>query len=257
MSDWNAESYHRVSEPQREWGRKVLASLELEGDEVVMDAGCGTGRLTAELLERLPRGRVIALDASENMLEVARRTLAPYGDRVSFVRAELGEDELPSGVDVVFSTATFHWVPDHDALFRSIRAALVVGGRLHAQCGGQGNLARAHESFLEVAARDPYAAFCGSMGQPWNFAGVNATRRRLIDAGLEPTEVALERADTPFESREAYAEFARTVVLRPFLACLPPELHDAFVSDVCALAAKTSPPFLLDYVRLNLRARRA
>lgn len=254
-ADWKAEIYHRVSEPQRAWGEKVLSSLALRGDETVMDAGCGTGRLTASLLERLPRGRVVALDASPAMLEVARRELARFGERVTFVRADLGRDPLPSGMDVVFSTATFHWVHDHDALFTGVAAALVPGGRLHAQCGGVGNLARSHARTLEVGTRAPYAEHLATLGDPWNFAGVEETRRRLTMAGFVDVDVALEEAPTPFANAAAYAEFVGAVVLRPFLAHLPPSLHEAFIADVTERAAADSPPLLLDYVRLNLRAR--
>ena len=116
--EWNASSYHRLSNPQFSWGQKVLERLELRGNEEVLDAGCGTGRLTAELLERLPRGRVIAVDHSENMLRVAREYLASrYGDRVTFIRRDLQTLRLRESVDGVFSTATFHWIPDHPCSF--------------------------------------------------------------------------------------------------------------------------------------------
>lgn len=258
--DWNAETYHRVSAPQRAWGEKVLAALELRGDETVLDAGCGTGRLTRRLAERLPRGQVIALDASPAMLEVARRELADLGERVSFVRAELARDELPSGVDVVFSTATFHWVLDHDALFAGIARALVPGGRLHAQCGGAGNLERAHAIVQALAEQAPYAEHLreGSQpSQPWLFAGVEETERRLRAAGFVDASASLEEAPRPFATEAEYAQFVGSVVLRPFLARLPPALHARLIADVTERAAAASPPLTLDYVRLNLRARRA
>ncbi len=256
IGDWKAEVYHRVSEPQRAWGEAVLATLPLRGDETVLDAGCGTGRLTARLLERLPRGRVVALDASESMLEVARRELSGFGDRVSFVRAVLAKDPLPAGMDIVFSTATFHWVHDHDALFRSIADALVPGGRLHAQCGGAGNLDRAHARVKEIAARAPYREHLEGMRDAWLFAGAEETHARLESAGLVDAHVWLHDAPARFADAAAYAEFAAAVILRPFLALLPESLHDAFVADVTARAEADDPPLELDYVRLEIRARR-
>jgi trans-aconitate methyltransferase len=253
--DWQAETYHRVSSPQTAWGDKVLARLELAGNERVLDAGCGTGRLTARLLERLPAGHVIALDASPAMLEVARRELARFGDRVSFVQATLGKDALPEGLDVVFSTATFHWVLDHDALFTSIARALVPGGRLHAQCGGAGNLERTHALVQRVGARPVYRAALAEMSDPWRFADVRASEQRLRAAGFVELDVSLEAAPTPFADQKSYAEFMAAVVLRPFLAQLPDALHAGFVAEISELAARDDPPLLLDYVRLNLRAR--
>ena len=127
--DWNAEKYQRVSEPQWNWGLKVLAELALEGNETVLDAGCGTGRLTAVLLERLPAGRVVALDVSKAMLEVAQRELERFGERVAFIHGDLSALGLHHRCDVVFSTATFHWVLEHAAMLRGLFDALRPGGR--------------------------------------------------------------------------------------------------------------------------------
>jgi trans-aconitate 2-methyltransferase len=253
--DWDAESYHRISEPQRAWGEEVLAALVLAGHETVIDAGCGTGRLTARLAERLPDGRVMALDASPAMLDLARRSLAHFGERIRFVHAELGRDPLPGGAHVVFSTATFHWVRDHDALFRSIAQALVPGGRLHAQCGGAGNLERAHARIEEVARQARYASHFSNMVPPWCFAAPAATEQRLSAAGFVDLDVTLIDAPTRFPDAERFAEFVATVVLRPYLACLPDALHRPFIAEVTARAERDDPPLTLDYVRLNLRAR--
>src|SRR5436190_16047407 len=137
--DWDAATYDRVANPQTRWGTLVLDRLPLRGDETVLDAGCGSGRVTELLAERLPNGRVIALDASPSMVDEARRRLERFGDRVDFVVADLGRPfTLPDGIlaDAILSTATFHWVPDHAALFRNLAAVLRPGGRLVAQFGG-------------------------------------------------------------------------------------------------------------------------
>src|SRR5687767_7283559 len=123
MREWNAETYHRVSDPQVEWGVSVLARLPLVGHELVLDIGCGTGRLTQKLLERIPRGSVIALDLSANMLQAARDYLRPVvGSRVQFVQADAAALPIAGTADAIFSTATFHWVLDHPLLFKSLHA---------------------------------------------------------------------------------------------------------------------------------------
>ena len=135
--DWNAESYQRISAPMEAMGREVLDRLELRGDERVLDAGCGTGRVTAALVERLPRGEVVAVDGSPAMVAEARERLGPG---VEVFAADLLELELDRPVDAILSTATFHWIADHDRLFERLFAALRPGGRIVAQCGGAGNV---------------------------------------------------------------------------------------------------------------------
>lgn len=246
--EWDAETYDRVSDPQFNWGMEVLERLELAGDETVLDAGAGSGRVTAELIKRLPEGRVIALDGSEQMIEKARENL---GDAVSeYVVMDLAELELPEHVDVVFSTATFHWVTDHDNLFRRIHGVLGPGGRLHAQCGGAGNVARHAQAIASVATSEPFAEHYEGMPMLWNFAEPDATEQRLRDAGFDDAKAWLEHKPlTPPEPRE----FMRTVTLGPHLARLPEGLQDDFVD---AVIAEMDDPPTLDYVRLNIEATR-
>ena len=136
--EWDAATYDRVSEPQLQWGREVLDRLPLRGDERVLDAGCGSGRVTAELQSRLPRGRVVAVDGSAAMVARAREALGPGAE---VIESDLLDLELEEPVDAVFSTATFHWILDHDRLFNRLHAAVRPGGAMEAQCGGEGNVA--------------------------------------------------------------------------------------------------------------------
>jgi len=244
--DWDAASYDRVSGPQVEWARGVLDRLGLNGGETVLDAGCGSGRVTRMLLDRLPRGRVIAVDAAPSMVEQARANL---GDEVDVRQVELTALDLDSEVDAVFSNAVFHWVGDHDALFRRLHAALRPGGRLVAQCGGAGNVARFHAAAAEVGAEEPFAPHLGGWEGPWNFAGRDETRDRLERAGFEHVQVGLEPSPVV---PEFSAEYLRTVCLGHHLERLPEELRESYVGEV---ARRCGQPVELDYVRLNILAR--
>lgn len=257
IREWNAASYHRVSGPQTDWGRRVLGRLALRGDERVIDAGCGSGRLTEALLERLPRGRVMAIDRSWNMLQTARANLRPaFGDRVRFVQVELPRLPFTAWADVVFSTATFHWVADHPALFAAIFTALRPGGRLHAQCGGGPNLAEAHAMAEDVMRQPPFAPYFADWKGVWQFATADQTRLRLEAAGFDDVDAALEPATTTLATEADYREFVTTVIYHPHLDRLPAALRPPFVDEVTARAAAASPPFTLDYWRLNIRAIR-
>ena len=220
----------------------------LAGDETVLDAGCGTGRVTQLLLERLPRGRVIAVDAAPSMVEAAREAL---DGRATVIESDLVELELDEPVDAAFSNAVFHWVPDHERLFARLHAALRPGALLVAQCGGRGNIARFHALAGEVAAEPPFAEHLGGWVGPWNFADAEITAGRLAAAGFVDVETSLE--DWPVEPAEP-REYMRTVCLGPHVDRLPAELREAYLD---AVAERAGPRLRLEYVRLNILARRA
>ena len=243
--DWDASTYERVSDPQVGWARAILDRLPLEGDETVLDAGCGTGRVTQLLLDRLPRGHVIAVDSAPSMVETAREAL---GERATVIQTDLAELTLEEPVDAAFSNAVFHWIPDHDRLFAALHAAMRPGAPLVAQCGGRGNVERFHETVKEVAEEDPFAEHLGGWGGPWNYAGPEETAARLERAGFEAVKTWLEPWPlTPPEPRE----YMRSVCLGHHLERLPEELRGAFTD---AVAERANPE--LDYVRLNISARR-
>jgi trans-aconitate 2-methyltransferase len=244
--EWDAETYDRVSDPQFEWGMEVLERLELTGRETVLDAGCGSGRVTAKLLDRLPEGRVVAVDGSEAMVEKAREAL---GDRAEVRFGDLAELDYDAEFDLVFSTAVFHWIPDHDNLFARIHRALRPGGRLIAQCGGRGNVAKLAEAIVAVASRPEYAPHFEGMDVIWNFAGPEETEEKLTGAGFAEARCWLQPKPL---APEYPLEFLATVTLGPHLARLPADLHDPFTA---AVAAELTDPLTLDYVRLNIQAR--
>jgi trans-aconitate 2-methyltransferase len=239
--------YDRVSDVQEEWSRAVIDRLRLQGDETVLDVGCGSGRVTRLLLERLPRGRVIGVDASPSMIEKARGAL---GERAEFVVADILELELEDPVDAVFSNATLHWILDHRRLFGRLHAALRPGGALEAQCGGIGNLDEFLNSLENVNGDERFAPYLRGIVSSWNFASPGDTEVRLQSAGFVEGRCWLEeRIEKPREPRE----FLRTVCLGPHLERLPEHLHEVYLDAVLEYIPR---PLTLDYVRLNISARR-
>jgi trans-aconitate 2-methyltransferase len=247
--DWNAGSYGRIGGPVHDLGRTLLGRLDLRGDETVLDAGCGTGEVTATLLERLPHGRVIAVDGSPAMVDRARGALDPA--RATVIASDLLDLELDEPVDVVFSNSTFHWIADHNALFARLAAALRPGGRLLAQCGGDGNVSETVDAIAAAVAGDERFAAHLSGWSPWSFASPPDTRARLERAGFDQVEAGLHTvAVTPDEPREYF----RTIMLGAHLERLPAALRDAFVT---AVVAELPDPPTIHYVRLTMSAVRA
>lgn len=243
--DWDAASYDRVSDPQFGWAIEQLERLPLQGNEVVVDAGCGSGRVTAELARRVPHGRVYGVDVAPSMAAHAQRAL---GDRATILCQDLVELELPEPVDAVFSNATFHWIGDHDALFAALHRAMKPGGRLVAQCGGAGNINRFRRLADEVALQEPFAPHFADWQGPWNYAPAEETEERLRRAGFTEVSCWLEpKSVTPAEP----LAFVRTVCLVRHLDRIPAELQEAFLTQVLE---RSGEPLVLEYVRLNMTA---
>jgi trans-aconitate 2-methyltransferase len=258
--EWNSEVYHRLSGPQVSWGKKVLSRLRLRGDEAVLDAGCGTGRLTAELLDALPRGRVVGIDLSQNMLRSAREHLAQFKRRgnlvPNLVLCDLLSLPFEATFDGIVSTAAFHWVLDHDRLFANLRRALVPGGWLEAQCGGGPNVVCLRERANELAAAPRFASFFAGFREPWLFQNAESAAQTLLRTGFVEVETSIEAAPTLLDSAEQYNEFVRNIILWRHLENIPSEqLRGEFMAELTDRASADNPPFLLDYWRLNLRGR--
>lgn len=242
---WDAEGYHQVSDQMVEMARPVLDRLQLGGDETVLDAGCGTGRVTALLVERLPHGRVIAVDADPGMVDEARRTLGPRAD---VRQADLLDLDLGDSVDAIVSTATFHWIADHDRLFEQLHATLRRGGRLVAQCGGEGNIATLLRATIDVARTAPFGDHMRDFERSHHFAGPDETAARLERAGFTRIRCWLEPWPVVPDDPLRYLE---VIPLGPHVQRLPEELRRGFVE---AVAGRLSDPITIDYVRLNIDA---
>lgn len=238
---WDARTYDVLSTPQQAWASDVLARLHrIPRDATVLDVGCGTGRVTESLLALVPRGSVLAIDASEDMVTLARSRL---GDRAQMWCQDVLD--LAEAVDVIISTAALHW-GDHDRMLgdgwpsRSARA-----GSSKRSLEARGNIARVRE-LIDRVAQDAFPELVG--WSPWVFASPQETERRLRAAGFSSVRCWLEDRPT---YPEDIGPFVRTSILAAHLARLPEERRNAFVT---AVVGGVRPP--LDYVRLNVSAVR-
>jgi trans-aconitate 2-methyltransferase len=245
VREWDGSSYDRISGVMQSMGLEVLSRLELAGDETVIDAGCGSGRVTEALMERLPHGRVIGVDESASMIASARERLGPAPE---LLVADLLELHVEEPADAILSTATFHWIGDHERLFARLHACLRPGGRLLAQCGGEGNISELRRRAMIVGEREPYGAHLRSFQPPWNYAAPGVTRERLLAARFASAECWLKPAP---QQPEHPREFLETIVLQPHVNALPQELRGRFMDEVLE---ELGEPVVVDYVRLNIDA---
>lgn len=255
--EWNASEYERLADPMTRWGGQVLERLQLTGNETVLDGGCGTGRVTEQLLAKLPHGRVIGVDASVAMVEQAKARFANDA-RVTAIAADLSTLELPEPpMDAILSTATFHWIRDHNKLFTQLAKALKPGGQLVAQCGGATNIAGVMAAIEEVMRSPAYASAFAGWDSPWEYATPEVTQERLARAGFVDIHTWLNPEPTILTSRDHLADYLGTIVLGQHLLRIPQDQHRPFAEAVTdALLRRAGQP-LIDYVRLNIVARKA
>lgn len=238
---WNAEDYARNSGVQAGWAEELIGKLALKGDEHVLDLGCGDGRTTAKLAAHVPAGRVVGIDSSAGMIALAQdRFSAEHHPTLRFQQADARTLPFEGMFDVVFSNAALHWVIDHRPVLAGIRRALVPGGRVLLQMGGQGNAAdviAAAERLLTDTAWDSY--FEG-FAFPYGFHGPEEYVSWLTEAGLMPLRVELIPKKTVHPSREAFEGWIRTTWI-PYTQRLPEDQRPAFVSALAGAFLSRHP----------------
>ncbi len=253
---WNAEVYNRIGTPMRRWAQAVIDDLHLTGDETVLDAGCGSGAVTFDLLSKIPRGKIYALDASQEMVDSLTKKLAErHETRVIPIRASLTDFTLPEQVDRVFSNAVFHWIPDDAALFGALYRACKPGGRLRAQCGGFGNNNHVLEAVATVRQQTPFAKHLEGFTDSKKYRTPKEATAALEAASWQDVRAHLFDQPVPFEDPEEAALYVRTILLRDHIARLPDPEGIAYSQAVVAETIRRyGAPYVADYVRLDLWA---
>jgi trans-aconitate 2-methyltransferase len=253
---WSGSGYHRVATVQERWGVELLKSIPPGKYSKILDAGCGSGRLTAHLIRRFPGAMVVGIDRSPEMLEHAARTLRRFQRRLRLVRGDLLSVRPGKHFQLIFSNATFHWVLDHPRLFRNLHDWLAQGGCLVAQCGGKGNLKRIEGLTTVLSKRVEFREYFERYARPVNYAAAVDTQRHLRNAGFQQIQAWTHDAPTSFPSRPAFKDFISNVILLPNLSRLPEAaLKEAYLEAFLDVYEKKyGRPYMLDYVRLNIKA---
>lgn len=257
--EWDSSAYHQLSDPQLGWALKViqrLDALNLGTPERILDAGCGSGRVTAELLRKFPQSQIVAVDASENMVGKARTTVQEFGERATVEQWDLLELPFSNTFDLIFSTAVFHWIKDHERLFRVLYRALKPGGLLFAQCGGGPNLRKVRDRIERLITGEKFKQYFKDWQKVWEYPGPELTSERLTKAGFTDVSCALEEAPVSFAEEKPYSDFLSAIIIHPYMERLPLSLQLEFKAELVRQAALDRPPFVLDYWRLNLQGRK-
>lgn len=240
--EWDAEDYAAHSASQQQWARELIDKLRLRGDEALLDVGCGDGRTAALLAERLPLGSVLGIDQSESMVRLAERQFpASRYHSLSFQLMDATRIELPPRFDVALSTAALHWVEDHQAVLRGLRACLKPSGRIMLQMGGRGNAAEALAVAGEVIVRPRWRSRFAGFTPPYAFYGPEEYERWLPEAGFHLLRAELVPKEMRHKGEAQFMGWLRTTWF-PYSDRLPEGERDAFFDDVLAAYTAVFPP---------------
>ncbi len=223
--EFDGKKYEKASTHQKEWGRKLIEELNLQGAERVLDLGCGDGALTATLAELLPEGEVVGVDASKGMIDAAQPRAR---ENLRFLLMDINDLGFSEEFDVVFSNATLNWVKDHRRLYANVSRALRVGGRVRFNFAGDGNCSRFINVIREAMSRGEFAAHFATFEWPWYMPPIAEYSTLVASSALLSVRVWGENADRFFPDEETMIRWIDQPSLVPFLVCVAPGAKESF-----------------------------
>jgi trans-aconitate 2-methyltransferase len=256
--EFDGEKYKQASKQQKAWGRKLIAEFQFEGGENILDLGCGDGILTAELAKLVPDGLVMGIDASESMIETAKKYNA--GADVRFELCDINEINFESEFDLVFSNATLHWVKDHKKLLNNVFKALKDKGTARFQFAGDGNCSNLIRILKETISKREYLTSFSEFDWPWYMPTVDEYKALLDEAAFSEKKVWSENTDKHFESTEVMTKWIDQPSLVPFLGCIAGEyrqcFRDAVVGRMIEETLQKDGTYFETFRRINVLARK-
>ena len=255
--DFDGKKYAQVSTHQKEWGARLIAELDIRGAEQILDLGCGDGALTKQLATLVPEGRVIGVDASQGMIDVANaRTVG----NLSFILMDINEWTLADHFDLIFSNATLHWIVDHRRLLANVYAHLRQSGVARFNFAGEGNCSNFFRVVKEVMTQDQYPTYFEGFGWPWFMPSVEEYESILADSPFRHVSVWGENADRSFPSAEALVGWIDQPSLVPFLKQIGGSdksgFRDAVVERMLQQTAQDDGTYLETFRRINVLVKR-
>ena len=254
---WDARTYDKVSSNvQLEWGRKLLEKRRWIGNEIVMDAGAGSGNLTKILAGKVPQGQVYAVDSDSNMVKQAKSNLSGCRN-VQVIHSRMDKVNLPTKFDIIFSNSALHWVLNQEDVYSHFWQLLKPKGELLIECGARGNVERPLSVIFKIMQSDQFKEHFINWKQPWYFPKPDETKKLLQEARFKDIKVNLSKRTTAFSDRQSFANFVKTVIMKPFLSYLPnAKRKDQFIGVFLDEFEQSGPGWLLDFMRLGIFARK-
>ena len=262
MADWDPELYNRFRRYRAEPVEHILSRLQLTDAEKIIDLGCGSGENTLELARRSPHGSALGVDGSPAMIEAARKILdgqsADLKSRLSFDILNVAEFRADRAYTLIFSNATFQWIPDHRALFAACFEALRPNGTIVVQMPAN-ETETAKMEIARLAREAPWNAMLRGRDRAFHEEPPEFYAAMLAQLGYDRIDCYHRTFHHPMDRPADVVQWYRSTGLRPFLDALPTSRHDEFlaqVTDRLNSAYGTTGPMTFHFKRLFIWGRR-
>lgn len=246
---WNTTLYEQNHAFVWQFGEDLLNLLAPQAGETILDLGCGTGQLTSQIAEA--GATVIGIDRSTEMVQQA----ATNYPEITFQVADARDFQVDRPLDAVFSNAVLHWIPEADAVIRSIHAALKPNGRFVAELGGKGNVQKIatalQRAFAEQGLTPP--------SFPWYFPSISDYTTRLEQQGFEVQYAILFDRPTELTAGEAGLANWLEMFAGGMLRALSPDQMQQVVRSIEMQLRESlyqNGHWIADYRRLRIQAYR-
>lgn len=255
--EFDGEKYKKASVPQREWGKSLISIISLQGDETILDLGCGDGSITEQLALLVPAGKVIGIDASVGMIQTAQEICR---ENLAFVHMDMNDLHYSNQFDLIFSNAALHWVKDHSRLLQNSYTSLKAGGMLLWDFGGNGNCAHFLEVIQKTITKDPYQDFFTDFEMPWFMPSKNHYEKLIANVGYSSFTISEINRDRHFQTSDEIINWIDQPCIVPFIICIPDPLKNAFRKEVIEeMLEKTKQPdgtYFETFRRLQVYAKK-
>ena len=227
--EFDGEKYRSASKHQKEWGSDLIAEISFEGNEAVLDLGCGDGILTERLARFVPHGTVLGIDASVHMLKIAETI---HKNNLKFACLDINKMNYTDEFDLVFSNAALHWVKDHKKLLKNAYRALKANGKIWWDFGGSGNCANFFDVIKMKISEDNYVKYFTDYEWPWFMPSKEQYTELIAEAGFASWTIRELNRDRYFSDTSEMIRWIDQPSLVPFIQQIPQELKETFRREV-------------------------
>lgn len=226
---WNAEDYAANSSAQELWANELIEKLDLQGNEHLLDIGCGDGKITCSMAGKVVNGKVVGIDRSENMIRLAAKKFDL--PNLSFLTMDATAISLKEKFDVSFSNAALHWVKNHKSVLKQLKRHLTPNAKILFQMGGHGNAEDIFRVIEQITTSENWNHYFENFIFPYRFCTIDDYAKWLPGSGYRAKRIELIPKDMVHETVDGLKGWLRTTWF-PYTDLLPDIKKEEFLNLV-------------------------